>query len=264
MTAFRTRAVEAKTLSQAWLETVELVAAESGRKRFHTVTGIQKPLMEDLAIRTRCDDLLADLNQPPVETVANTIFPAALASAAQDPAVLVARYRSMYPVLRRFNGNRGGTYFGRLVAYPGAAGEVDQLVLLIEKLAKGSGSRSPMSARYEIDVATTGDLEMPESTAATVIHAAGKDNSPRGFPCLSGCSFHLDRHVVHLLAHYRYEYLIKRGYGNYLGLARLLNYVATSAGLAAGQMTIVTGRAHVDAPDKALRRRLYPTLFDGA
>jgi thymidylate synthase len=85
-----------------------------------------------------------------------------------------------------------------------------------------------------------------------------------GFPCLSGCSFQLDHGIVHLLAHYRYEYLIQRGYGNYLGLARLLNYVATSAGLIAGQMTIVTGRAHVDAPEKALRRRLYPTLLDGA
>jgi hypothetical protein len=70
--------------------------------------------------------------------------------------------------------------------------------------------------------------------------------------------------VVHLLAHYRYEYLIERGYGNYLGLARLLDYVATSAGLAAGQMTVVTGRAHVDASDTALRRRLHATLFDSA
>lgn len=264
MTTFHTRVVEAETLSEAWLETVELVAAGPGRKRFHTFTGIRKPLVEDPAIRRRCDDLLVDMKLPSVETVANTIFPAALAATSKDPTSLVERYRSMYQVLRRFNGNHGGTYFGRLVAYPGPKGDVDQLAPLIKRLTTESGSRGPMSARYEVDVATTEDLEKPEPTAATLIHASGKDNSPRGFPCLSAFSFQLDHGIVHLLAHYRYEYLIERGYGNYLGLARLLNYVATSAGLMAGQMTIVTGRAHVDATDKARKRRLHPTLLDGA
>jgi hypothetical protein len=212
-----------------------------------------------------------------VETVANTIFPAALAAASKGPEDLVERYRAMYLNVRRLSpNNRLGTYFGRLVAYPGGGGEVDQLNPLINKLRAESALKTPKAARYEIDTAVAaesgdaadvGHLGDPsgvlrDETAGFLVHAAGTDRSPMGFPCLSGCSFQLDHGRVHLLAHYRYEYLIARGYGNYLGLARLLGYVATNAGLAVGQMTIITGRAHVDVPAKFVRAFLHAPLFE--
>ena len=49
-----------------------------------------------------------------------------------------------------------------------------------------------------------------------------------GFPCLSFCSFQLDGDTLHMIAQYRYQYLIERGYGNYLGLGQLLGYVSKS------------------------------------
>jgi hypothetical protein len=264
VTRHGSRVVEAATLSKAWLETVELVVAAQQRKLFHTFTRIEQPLVEDPGIRRKCDLLLDHLGHPSVETVAGTIFPVPIAAGSKGPTELVERYRRTYPTLRRFNGNHHGTYFGRLIAYPGADGDVDQLVPLIEKLRRESVLNGPKSARYEVGVAAPEDLVPLEAAAAAEIHVAGHDNSAMGFPCLSACSFQLDHGSVHLLAHYRYEFLIERGYGNYLGLARLLEYVSSSAGLSTGQITIITGRAHVEPSAETIRGHLYPTLFDEA
>lgn len=263
MTKFGSRVVEADTLSDGWLETVELASATRDRSLFHTYTTIKSPLVENEEIRSRCDALLEAERMDPIETVASTIFPAAFAARSSDPSALVSRYRSAYPRIRRFDGNHRGTYFGRLVAHPGPSGVVDQLVPLIERLRSEAAQRGPMSARYEVNVGATDDLPQTEDGTAALIHASEGDNSRMGFPCLSACSFQLDHGRVHLLAHYRYEYLIQRGYGNYLGLARLLEYVALSADLKPGQLTIVAGRVRVDAADAAVSRHLHATIFDG-
>jgi hypothetical protein len=79
------------------------------------------------------------------------------------------------------------------------------------------------------------------------VYAAGKDTSPMGFPCLSFCSFQLDSGLLHMIAQCRYQYLIERGYGNYLGLGQLLGYVCAAVGLYPGQLTIMAGVAAVDS-----------------
>lgn len=281
MTRYGPRVVEAGTLSDAWLETVLAVARQPGQVMFHTVTTIQNPLVEDLGLRKRCEALAAATGKKDIPEVANTIFPAAMAALALEPTDLVARYRAAYPTIRRFPGNHSGTYFGRLVCYPGQRGDIDQLCPLIDKLRRESANDRPKSVRYEVSVQVPGDddpvreeaipLEHDEDLAAergdpsiaTVIRGE-RDNSPMGFPCLSMHSFQLDHGRVHLLAHYRHEYLIARGYGNYLGLARLLGYVAGSAGLEVGQLTVVTGRAKVDVSKKNINKYLDASLFDSA
>ena len=69
------------------------------------------------------------------------------------------------------------------------------------------------------------------------------------FPCLSFCSFQLDHDRLHLTAHYRSQYLLQRGYGNYLGLARLQAYVAAVVGIQPGQLLVVAGLAHAEAAE---------------
>ena len=196
-----------------------------------------------------------DLDLAPVDTVANAIFPARLAAASAGPSELARRYRRLYPTLRRLHkSNRKGTYFGRIVAHPAAGGERDQLADLIERLNTELRTPGPKSARYEMNVTGPGELAQPprvsgEFTDGGPVHvyAAGKDTSPMGFPCLSFCSFQLDSGLLHMIAQYRYQYLIERGYGNYLGLGQLLGYVCATAGLHPGQLTIMAGVAAVDS-----------------
>lgn len=269
--------VSAATLSDPWLETLVQVAATPDRKLFHTVTRITDPTVENPAVRAVADGLLTERGDQTIETVANTLFPAQLAAASRDTAHLAARYRAAYPTIKRVHkSNRRGTYFGRLVDYPSAAGSLDQLSSLIRKLNQELVSDRPKGARYEVPIACgveDGDDPAPEAdgpvedpTTVVPIQAADRDTSPMDFPCLSFCSFQLDHGRLHLVAHYRSQYLVQRGYGNYLGLARLQSYVAALVGphpgqVEPGQLMVVAGLAHADAPKyrvAALARSVAP------
>ena len=223
--------VRARTVSEAWLRAVELVNARPDRSAYHLVVRIERPGEEIEGIRRLADQLLLDLSLPLVETVRNTIFPAPTADRFSEPARLAKHYRIHYPAYRRFKGNKRGTYFGRLVALPdGNGGVVDQLTNVVSKLRE----RRRMSSRYELN-----------------IYLAREDrNVAMGFPCMSNCAMHLDKGVLHLAASYRNQYLIERGYGNYLGLGQLLQYVSHATGLQAGELLIIAGHADVDHANK--------------
>jgi hypothetical protein len=249
--------VHGATVSEAWLHAVQVVDAAPDRRLFHLITRISDPVTEEPRIRAAADALLRDLDLDPADTVANTIFPARLAAASAGPEELAQRYRRMYPTVRRLHkSNRKGTYFGRIVAHPAADGERDQFADLIHRLNTELRTRGPKSARYEMSITGPGDLaESAEECPAEElsdggpvhIYAAGRDTSPMGFPCLSFCSFQLDGDSLHMVAQYRYQYLISRGYGNYLGLGQLLAYVCATVGLSPGQLTIIAGAAAVDS-----------------
>lgn len=260
--------IVADNLSQGWLETTKDVQ-EQGGKAFHTLTRIENPLAEDAAIRDGYDGLLRDLRMQSAETVAHTIFPSGPASESDSPEALVARYVDSYSTLRRFGPNKKGTYFGRIVAYPSPTGDLDQLTPLIRKLAQELDTPGPMSARYEVGIEAPQDTHNYDSAdgdeheeglggteVAVPIFAPHKDTGRRAFPCLSLLSFQLDVGRVHLLAQYRYEYLVEKGYGNYLGLARLLEYVAEFVDLTPGQMTVTAGRIQTDASNRVLAGHL--------
>ncbi len=177
------------------------------------------------------------------------------------------RYRAIYPELRRrWHTNTTGTYFGRLVAYPAAAHPdgFDQLGEIIHRLTVEHSRANAKTALYEASLEEVGtsergpdgqDVEDPAASAGAVIFAPGRDRLPvGGFPCLSHCSFQLDRNArVHALAHYRSQYLVERAYGNYLGLGRLLAYVCAQTGLGLGTLTVVAGYAQVDAGRTKIR-----------
>lgn len=264
--------IEEANVSRAWLEAVRALARKGSDPRaLHMVVSIADPTTEEPEIRRAVDMLLADVDLPPVETVANTIFPATIAATSNSHAQLAERYLAYLPRLRKFKGNRLGTYFGRLIAYPGPDGPVDQLARAIERMQKGGLARF---TRYEAlidqptphhlgDVHPMGtELEEPEpgapgpagtngegeaATAFVPIYVPGKDNVPGNFPCLSYCSFQLDAEGrVHAVAYYRSQFMVQRAYGNYLGLGRLLHYVAEQASLETGELTIVAGQAQIE------------------
>jgi hypothetical protein len=177
----------------------------------------------------------------------------------------------MLPSLQRLSRkNDHGTYFGRLVSFPAAGGTVNQLDAIITRLRsetakKGSGT-GPMSACYEAGFTTpdadgTGDDLEPSISTDVPVRAPGRDKRIRGFPCLSHCSFQLDREgTLHAMAHYRSHVMVERAYGNYVGLGRLLDYIAGQAGLRRGELTVTAGYAQLDcrSPVTALLRSVAP------
>lgn len=249
-------AVSGSNVSSAWLAACRAMDGGSPAA-YHTVVRIEDPLAEDPAVRATVDGILAAARLQSVKTVANTIFPAAVAAGSQGHLDLARRYTEMLPSVRRMShANIHGTYFGRLVAYPGPGGPVNQLDAIITRLrsetAKAGTGTGPMTAAYEAAFAAPGDNASAEpGGCAAALHAEvrvpGQDNRVRGFPCLSHCSFQLDRSgTLHAMAHYRSHRMTERAYGNYMGLGRLLGYIAGQAGLGTGQLTVTAGYAVLD------------------
>ncbi|AQA21450.1 thymidylate synthase family protein [Rhodococcus sp. MTM3W5.2] len=238
--------VVADSVSEGWLGAVQAVHEQSDHKMLQLITRIRAPHVEVPAIRREIDSFLEALGRDPVETVANTIFPQQLAQASGDIGALVTRYRRMYPTITKLsNDNRRGTYFGRLVAHPGRKTPVDQLGQLAAKIQTERAKTGPMKARYELSVAGPSDAGTDHGSV-DVYDPDSDSKALMGFPCLSFCSFQLDGDSLHLVAHYRSQYLIQRGYGNYLGLARLQAYLAQQTGTQPGQLTVVAGLATLD------------------
>ncbi len=221
----------------AWWEMTSALIDVPRSEAFHTVARIGTDPLPAGSLDP-VDALLRERHLQSVGTVANTIFPSAMAHGCADVVALGERYRALYQRLRMFSKNTNGTYFGRLVAYPIDGGTKDQLVHTVEKLRTEAAS-THRSSRYE----------------CCVYHSETDSSRAMGFPCLSSCAFHVDHHaqLVHMLATYRNQHLVERGLGNYLGLARLRDYIASEAGLVPGELMVVAGHAFVDGPKGTLR-----------
>jgi len=241
MTETADRYISAPDLSHAWLEAVRMLANTFGGKAVHLVLRIADPSAEDSTIRAAAQALIDRRNAaggelPDIETTRNTIFPAAWAARTANPAALAAYYRERYTKdgLRGFKQNGRGTYFGRIVAYPRADGQIgDQLTDTVRKLGAELRTGSNKSSRYEIN-----------------IYNERKDTSPISFPCLAHISLHLHERRLHLQAIYRNESLIGRAYGNYLGLAQLQSYIAAQIGIATGELLMTLGHVELEPGNK--------------
>lgn len=250
-------AVTGSDVSSAWLAACQAMA-DGSPVAYHTVVRIEDPLAEDPAVRAAVDSILGTAGLQPVKTVANTIFPEAIAVTSRDHLDLACRYLDTLPTLRRLSrANLYGTYFSRLVSYPGPDGPVNQLDAIITRLrsetAKAGTGTGPLTAAYEATFAAAGDGDeaILQERFASALHAPvrvpGQDSRVRGFPCLSHCSFQLDRAgILHAMAHYRSHVMVERAYGNYVGLGLLLSYIAGQAGLRTGELTVTAGYATLD------------------
>ena len=180
---------------------------------------------EDLAIRGILDSALQDQGQKPIETTANTIFPASMWDPKQPRKLLFRRYFNIYPKVKKVN--HFGTYFHRLINYPEDADEdnaENQLDFIIDHWSKPRGHR--------------------RSALQAVLYDPRKDmvDTPqRGFPCLQSLTFVPARNSLSLNAFYPTQCLFERAFGNYLGLCRLGAFVAHELGLKFSRLTCFVG-----------------------
>jgi thymidylate synthase len=238
-------------LSTAWLEAVKQCYDTPTAKAVHLILRIADPTAEDMTVRAAAQGLIDDWNrrhQPSrhmydVLTTRNTIFPASWAARYPEPEKLAEYYRARYARLRSHEtGNRFGTYFGRLVAYPRESKHddtADQLSTLVAKLRQELKGGRPKSSRYEVNV-----------------FSERYDTNTMSFPCLAHVSFHLHQGQVHEQAVYRNEYLVGRAYGNYLGLAQLQEYIAAACGADVGELLVTVGHVELDGRRAAVKAML--------
>lgn len=250
----------AESLSEAWLTTLEQVHAAGGYA-VNVMSTVTSPLAaEDPMIRKAIDDLLVDGHRvgtrvQEVETVAGTIFPrdlyadpgiayspdldgatkVSLDAAAAD---LYEAYLDMLPVLRTDTANARGTYFGRMVSWPGkTGGGRNQLADRVTTLRRALDLNQAKRNLEDIVVGGEGEGLLDGDPAGVQVYAAS-DRRSRGFPCL----VHIDLTVfdgrLSMAAVYRHQYLLTKAYGNLLGLSRLLNFLAQQSGYEVGELVV--------------------------
>src|SRR5258708_11771907 len=237
--------VSEKDVSAAWVAALDALV-QAGGDTVNLLVAIADPTTEDTGVRQVLDTFIADQRRAMprsvqrVSTVANTLFPSAwylpdrLGPDAADH--LYELERTTRRVSRRRNPR--GTYFERMVAWPGRDNqEFNQLDQAVRRLRSARARDHQRGHEYEVGVT------MPADEIAVPVLVAGKDRSTRGFPCLSHMSFSLLHGVVHLLAVYRSHDFVSRAYGNYLGLGRVLQFVARESGFPAGELTCVSASA---------------------
>lgn len=243
--------VDQSNLSLAWAETYLAIRRTSGHRISPlslTFTGFEKAEpVEDAEIRKTLDAALADSGKPSIQTVANTIFPQVLWRRAKgDRQALYAAYRESLPdfVALESQQNKRGLYFARLTAfgldhktgeplpqYPAGSLQEDgnQLEVIIKKCKKGVLAIKLQASVFD--------------------PARDHVDDPRlGFPCLQHVTFipHFADNTIVMNAFYATQQLFVRGYGNYLGLARLGLFVAGQTGLALDRVTCFVGVEKMD------------------
>lgn len=249
--------IDERNLSLAWLAALEHLLRGDGTET-NLMVVIREPVAEDAAIRRALDAFIAGHSSVfPIATVANTIFPQSLylerlGHGARDH--LYAMHAQRRPVMLRHRASNWGTYFDRLVAWPDPRGEINQLERTIERLRGQIRRSNPLSSAYELGVSAVGDDDLEietgchspdDSTAELRIHLPGRDNRVRGGPCLSHLSLTLADGQLHLSALYRNQHFIRRAYGNYLGLSRLLAFLCREVGCSMGEIACLA--THADA-----------------
>jgi thymidylate synthase len=188
---------------ETWLAAVDHLS-DSG-DQFHLVVNIADPFEYDNELLALLDPRRTSDKARSVLDVANTIFPHRSKHWNATDREFTDHYASAYRRLLARGPRSWGMYFLRLLDF--GAKHVNQL----ERVVRG--------------LSTWG---VNHKAAFTIHFSSAETDAPRplGAPCLQYCQFLRDEQQLSLFAVYRsHDYFLK-ALGNFIGLSRLLEYVA--------------------------------------
>jgi len=244
--------IDQANLSLAWAEAY-LAAREA---RGHVISPLVVSFsgfdadgpLEDERVRDAVDTALEGSDMQSVQTVANTIFPQVLWRRANgDRAAFYQSYLEALPdyIAMCPSKNNMGLYFGRLIAYgmdqktgdpltryagDALLNEGNQVETVIRRCKKGVKKMKLQASVF--------DPSRDHFTEAM----------PK-FPCLQHITFIpcFDSKTLSMNAFYATQQLFRKGYGNFLGLARLGSFVAGESGLTLDRLSCFIGMEKMES-----------------
>lgn len=218
---------EGESLTDAWARAF-LATFDHGEIQplVTTIAGFEGTPPEDLAVRAEIDALLDSKSGVwRTGTTANTIFPASMWKPGVDREPLYARYNQLFDKrLSKIRANRRGTYFSRLISF--GEEKINQLEAVCAIHAGGVTRRSA----YIVSVFDPRTDHMRTQYL--------------GFPCMHQVCFAPEgKGGFAVTGFYAKQDIFDRGYGNYLGLARLGAFIAHAFGLELTRVTCVASIA---------------------
>ncbi|MBB5411036.1 hypothetical protein HDG34_004993 [Paraburkholderia sp. HC6.4b] len=244
-----------ESVGEAWIDGLQGMLNLQGDVGYMLVTEIGAPTIQgphDREIARQVDAMLRRARKQPVQAVSNTLFPQDVASRFTAPLMYRHYLDEVYPLLKQERANWWGTYAHRLFERTQANGTViNPLDRMIRKMAASVRRGRVVRSHHELS------LVDPDLEIAIADPTLPGMTSTRSGPCLSHLSFKVpDRTRVDLIAFYRTHYFVEKALGNFVGLARLLNFVAREAGLNAGTLTVISSCAKLDLPAGTTRADL--------
>jgi hypothetical protein len=222
--------ISASSNAEAWVRIMEHLIGQPGGKCFHLVTSIADPVSEIKDVTQIVDDLAGKFGVASTMENANVIWPFALAPPNRDLKSTIKKMQEFAAPLIKSAKPQHDSYLERLVAWRSrdAGATVPQLEKIVERMQTEAGNPGPKSSSYELS-----------------IFSPGLDSGYMSFPCLSHLSFKLDTQAnkIHLAALYRNHHFISHGYGNFLGLGRLMQFVARQVGYEVGELLSISTHA---------------------
>ena len=219
--------VETTSLTSAWVGAF-LSTYDNGDTSplVVTITGFTGMPPENLQVRARMDELLMTGSGTwRSQTTASTIFPASMWQPGVARDALYSRYLKVYDRrLQKIRQNSRGTYFQRLISY--GPNKSNQLERVIDAWNRGIKRRSAF-------VTSVFDPETDQKPVPFL-----------GFPCMHQvCFAPQENNGFAVTGFYAKQDIFDRGYGNYLGLARLGLFMADAFGRELTRVTCVASVA---------------------
>ncbi len=208
--------------------------------------------IETLGIRDLLEEFLqssspSSIIQSPINTVANTIFPASIWKICHgDRRLFYEMYSEMWPRIKKCKANHRGIYFRRLIAFNDDMNKGNQLERIIAAWKKDIHRLSALQA---------GIFDPLRD------HIAARQ---LGFPCLQQVVFRPiganGKDGLSVVAFYANQLLLEKGYGNYLGLYRLGKFMASQMGLELKKVVCIATALKRGKASKAKCRPLIQKL----
>lgn len=219
-----------ETFQAAWLKAANHLRTNNWDV-WNLVVQITDPTSYDKSVNKRFKNFADDNNRITPKGVAYTIFPHKLYKKVNSAEELYNKYMGkIYPWTRGRKHSGWGTYFQRMIAYPGAKKNENQLLNII----KAINERDRINrASYTIVIEKPG----------------GETVRPLGAPCLNYIAVQIEpgsNTKVSLLCVYRNHDFFERSYGNYWGLCNLLCFIAKETNLDTGSLTCISSHAYVN------------------
>ena len=215
----------APNAESAWRQVCTHLLANDG-ECYDAMISIQDPtiVLDNWLVRFNPRSIKQDADL--IRDVANTIFPLKTQLNTPSRSAFYVRYKKAYDRRKHRHHGVWGTYFHRLISF-GASG-LNQL------------ERAIVSMR---------DWEHNHK-AVVVLHTSSSETDgvrTRGGPCLQYVQFNCpDSHSINLLAVYRNHDYFNKALGNFVGLGRLLSFVASETNRDSGRLTCVSAHAYFD------------------
>ena len=186
--------------------------------------------------QTLLTDFAKENNLIPPKQVAHTIFPYHFYKNNISRADLYKVYWRYFSYTRKLEHSGWGTYFERMIRFQGNKQEpFDQLGSIIDNL----NNRKVVRGHCNV----------------IVIPYSSDQNKTMGQPCLNYISVQVEKDInnqkiINLLAIYRNHDFYQRAYGNYLGLIKLLHYIANETNSKIGKLTCFSSHAFLEGKNK--------------